>query len=219
MRAYKHSIHTLDPAQLTKADLLDLSNLVCPQIHLYISPTHQCIVNFYYSNYTQRDRFPDGARGVLYYHMPIQTRPLAGEIRFRLVHGAAPLEFHNGCDLLLPNGLPWSLPIITLSRSQRSGFFELLLRDGLLDKNHLDWLSRLGENWQSYGKPHIIIHELDQAFLHDFSRSRVTCNFIGETSLSRGFAFTSPFVRQSNKAPLLVPFSGVLQPSCVNIYH
>ncbi|KZP21972.1 hypothetical protein FIBSPDRAFT_1043899, partial [Athelia psychrophila] len=39
----------------------------------------------------------------------------AGEIRFRVTHGADPKDFQAGSDLLRSNGLPWSLPLIMLA--------------------------------------------------------------------------------------------------------
>ena len=131
-----------------------------------MSPTHRRTVTFVY---TANERFPEAARGFLYYHMPIEKRPLAGQIRFRTTHRADPLDFHNGRDLLLPNGLPWSLPVITLSRLQRPPFLELLFRDGLLDKINLDWLSQGRNSCQRGAASRIAIHDLDQVFLHDFS--------------------------------------------------
>ena len=214
LRHCKHSIRTLDPAELTEADFIDISNLIRPEIHLSMSPTRRRAVDFAYRGH---EKFPEAARGFLYYHMPMESRPLAGEIRFRTTHRADPLEFHNGRDLLLPNGLPWSLLAITLSPLQRPVFLELLLRNRLFDKIHLDSLSRAGDNWQRGCKPKNIIHDLDQAFLHDFSQYKITCHFIGETSVSREFKSNSPFSYKLAKTPRLLPFSGELQPSYADL--
>ena len=136
-------------------------------------------------------------------------RPLAGELRFRLVHHADPLEFHNGRDLLLPSGSPWSLPVITLSPLRRPAILELLHRDGIFDKIHLDFLSRLGDSLQRNDKSSIIIHDLDQLFLYNFSQETMQCRFVGETSVSKWMKL-APFAHQLMRTGYTSPFLGEL---------
>lgn len=67
--------------------------------------------------------FPPSTRGFLYYHSFDNLSPLANELRFRLTSSDNPKSFHDGVDLRLPNGLPWSVPMwIILTRSNLDAF-------------------------------------------------------------------------------------------------
>lgn len=188
---------------------MDISNLIQPHIILSMSTTHQHAINFTYAG---RERFPEAARGFLYCHVPVKNRPLAGELRFRTTHHADPLEFHNGRDLLLPSGLPWSSPVITLSPLRQPAILEMLHHDGLYDKTHLNFLSRLGDSLQRNNKSSIFIHDLDQLFLYDFSQETLQCRFVGETSVSK-WRKLAPFAHQLTRTGYTTPFLGEFQSS------
>ncbi|KAF7982213.1 hypothetical protein HWV62_29402 [Athelia sp. TMB] len=140
--------------------------------------------------------------------MPVKLAPRASEIRFRITHGADPHGFSGGRDLTLPNGLPWSLPLLTLSPPLSPAILDMLFHNGLLDKANLDWLSQREGNWIRSSKPRLFIHCLDQVFMHDFSRYHIFCNVVGETTVSKGIFLSTPFAYQTSKDRWVRPFSG-----------
>ena len=183
------SIRTLDPARLSEADFIDLLSFRSQALIYFLMSSPRRDIHLNYS----KERFSDTAGGFLYYHPPAVTTPLAGEIRFRLTDGVDPNTFHHGRDLPLPNGLPWSLPILTLSPLQQPPVFELLLRDLLIDEAIVDRLLQMSDGWQKPTKRGNIIHDLDQPFMHNLSYHELVCHFVGDTSLAKGVRLLSPF--------------------------
>lgn len=183
------SIRTLDPTRLSEADFVDLSSLRSQALIYFLMSSPRREVHLNYS----KERFSDTTGGFLYYLPPAVTTPLAGEIRFRLTNGPDPNTFHLGRDLPLPNGLPWSLPVLTLSPLQQPPVFELLLRDLLIDEAIVDRLLQMSDDWQKPTKRGNIIHDLDQPFMHNLSSHEIVCHFVGDTSLAKGVRLVSPF--------------------------
>ena len=70
--------------------------------------------------YHSRNRFPEGTRGFLYYHLPpAGVPPAAGELRFRLTPGDDPASFDQGSDLQMETGLPWCIPLLRIVGSSQ----------------------------------------------------------------------------------------------------
>ena len=79
-------------------------------------------------------RFPDGSRGVLYYHLDPTLPPISGSVRFRLCEN--PNAFHRGSDLLISPGRPWHIPLFTICRINiYRPLLEMLLDEGLVDRS------------------------------------------------------------------------------------
>lgn len=92
--------------------------------------------------------FPSNTRGYLYYYSSPQLPPTAAEVRFRLADRtdlpAASTEWE---DLLLPTGLPWSIPLWKIAFSKQYSFLRRLLRreelvaDDLMKQCELEYAS------------------------------------------------------------------------------
>ncbi|KAK0189502.1 hypothetical protein F5146DRAFT_1001759 [Armillaria mellea] len=72
--------------------------------------------------------FPPRTKGFLYYHQRHQRRDsLSGEVRFCLANAS---DINAGMDLLLPNGLPWSIPLwYIVSASRLKNLLRKLVAD------------------------------------------------------------------------------------------
>ncbi|KAJ7079960.1 hypothetical protein B0H15DRAFT_857437 [Mycena belliarum] len=112
---------------------------------------------------------PQSCRGFLYYHIPPQSMPLAGSLRFRLTpdydptSGASPaVAFAAGTDLRIPNAgdLPWAFPAYKLARMAPVRDFMRAEGWNLPDPKASGTAS-WAENTQ-------IIHALGQPFLVEF---------------------------------------------------
>ncbi|KAF8960822.1 hypothetical protein BDZ97DRAFT_1832024 [Flammula alnicola] len=78
--------------------------------------------------------FPPKSQGVFYYHQPPDEPEDRAEIRFRLCADVA--RFAKGTDMELPNGTPWSMPLLNLHRSAAAatqGLLQLSIKEQLLD--------------------------------------------------------------------------------------
>lgn len=218
---YRRSIRTLDPEQLTAEDFLEISemNKHCKLNFLQSSTRRQAFC----MSYAPNKSFPLNTRGFLHYHTPPSMPPTAGEIRFRVTHGSGPADFHTGCDLLLPNGLPWSLPLIMLAHGlhrqssgssfQRELLVKSLVRDRLVDTAMLDELAMILEagGWRATKKqPSNIIHNLDQLFHVQLDRGSFVCIFVGENKASPT-KVQSPFAHSRGSQftrAMVYPFRG-----------
>ncbi|KZP07561.1 hypothetical protein FIBSPDRAFT_939459 [Athelia psychrophila] len=220
-RPYKHhSVRTADPARLTADDFLDLSHVVQGTITFVASSGQRQTFTIYYGSHTP---FPPNTRGFLHYHTPASLPATAGEIRFRVTHGADPKDFQAGSDLLRPDGLPWSLPLIMLAhglnrqpedmRFRKELLVKSLVRDGLVDAALLDGLTAVVDagGWASTrAQPTNILHDLGQLLHIELQNRSFSCMFVG-TRKASPTKVTSPFAydREPKLARRLAyPFSG-----------
>ncbi|KIM71680.1 hypothetical protein PILCRDRAFT_820866 [Piloderma croceum F 1598] len=130
------------------------------------------------SYYTgDRRHFPEGTRGFLYYCQPNPGAPLvAGQIRFRLTPGNDPASFIQGSDLLMPNGLPWSIPLLMIAGEKikdqgdsATGIWQQLVDDGLVTPTLLEtWGATMKASKLAPIPSSRIIHSFGQLFHVDF---------------------------------------------------
>jgi hypothetical protein len=111
--------------------------------------------------------YPPDTNAFLYYFMPPEKPPIAGELRLRLTSSDDPASFESGSDLLGSNGQAWSRPLIFLPKYYPP-LYEKLREEGCipddLDRN----LSTLPSLYPSYrGRQRLFT--LNDIFMIDFS--------------------------------------------------
>jgi hypothetical protein len=181
-------IRSLNAKKSRLADPVDLSNHYLPKLRVLPTFNTQHIAYSYgeISNglpatpLRVQAPFPPGTRGFLYYHSPIGVPQTAGEIRLKKT------DCHQ--DLQLPNGLPWSIPLLRISmHSFYREFKSLLLKEGLVTRQlmaecqamMLSSSKRLLDNKQ----PTTIIHSFNQPFIVDFDRPLLNFWLLEDTRL------------------------------------
>ncbi|KAI1781648.1 hypothetical protein LXA43DRAFT_859785, partial [Ganoderma leucocontextum] len=83
--------------------------------------------------------FPAGTHGFLYYSVPPNSSPLAGELRFRITPSRDPQSFATGSVLLTERGMPWRYPLYKIvCRPNYRHITALLLQDGLVSQQTMD---------------------------------------------------------------------------------
>lgn len=212
--------HTLDPTRLTEDDFMYIPETINPRKN-FLSGGRYRQFSFHYGS---GKPFPPNTRGFFYYHSPASMPLTAGEIRFRLTQSASPKDFCAGLDLLLPNGLPWSLPLVRLAhglyhRAESSTFrqavlVESLVLDRLVNTATLDGIA-VSLKAASYGEkpkflPTNVINDLSQLVEFTLQHQSLSCIFIGEKRVSP-VRIHSPFVYHSIKqghSGTIRPFSG-----------
>ena len=134
-------ISTFDEGRLRKEDLLDVSGRWRGQFLLESQRSKkegdvQLLPRFCHIN-GDLLRFPSQTRGFLYYHTPPTLPATAGGLRFCLVEEPADVLAHKGTrDLLLPNGLPWQIPLLSIVREAHfEHLFRQLQVDGLVSRD------------------------------------------------------------------------------------
>lgn len=99
-------------------------------------------------HYRSTAPFPDNTRGFFYYHRPKGLPERAGEIRFRKVPTDDPKMLPQGSDLLLPHGVPWSLPLWYLAvHPAFTAFWESLIRDKLITSSLVEEFAKTSSRW------------------------------------------------------------------------
>ncbi|KAJ7607392.1 hypothetical protein FB45DRAFT_687315, partial [Roridomyces roridus] len=128
---------TLDPARLTSANYLDISNCEGPLRQQFRRVQSKQIPDPHMRQYGLHLRtsdivFPDNTRGFLYLNSPSDQSPLAASLRLRITGSDDPRTMAEGHDLLMDYGLPWKIPILELlSRARYKNFMKILTEDGL----------------------------------------------------------------------------------------
>lgn len=134
----KASIDTLRSDRLTPSHFMDLSG----RINIDVTLTRQPMVTnsrLLYSHLgTAQGSFPLGSHGFLYCY----TYWEFPEARFRVTSSEDPGTFAAGHDLLLPNGLPWALNLVQLTKGHAT-LGKMLISDGLLSPATYDAWERL----------------------------------------------------------------------------
>jgi hypothetical protein len=141
---------SLKPSELAPSDWLDLAGKKKARVWWdppkALLPGVQCDISYRAPNDGSAPRgsrgwtppsFPAHAQGFLYYTAP-PSFPAAGQVRFRLAPFPDPSLFHKGEDLLLPTGLPWSLPAPALRAAGLLAIRTCLFSSGDLSPAHFD---------------------------------------------------------------------------------
>ncbi|KAK0216235.1 hypothetical protein IW262DRAFT_1464762 [Armillaria fumosa] len=125
-------ISTLDVQCIKDTDIYDLSFYKKPRIQTVVR-NERCSFRIDYATDVLNEKskyliFPPRTEGFLYYHR--QPDSLPGEVRFCLANTG---DINAGMDLLLPNGLPWSIPLwYIVSGSRYKNLLQKLIADGLV---------------------------------------------------------------------------------------
>ncbi|KAM5537507.1 hypothetical protein V8D89_008834, partial [Ganoderma adspersum] len=140
-------IRTLSPQKLVQDDYLDFSAKAQPLLGV-ILPSSQSTDTLISGSPHKSDPTPlmrsssalrPGTHGFLYYYVPPNSSPLAGELRFRVTSTRDPTSFARGSDLLTDRALPWRYPLYKMvHRPSYHDLVALLLQDGLVSQRTLD---------------------------------------------------------------------------------
>lgn len=106
-----HTISTLNPAQLSETDYVDLSNRSCE-----LALGAKLLTISYMGSRLEHTVFPYGTHGFFYLARAPGLPLLASELRFRVTYSSSPASFELGHDLTLSYGLPWSMSFLSLLR-------------------------------------------------------------------------------------------------------
>ncbi len=125
-------ISTLDVQCIKGTDIHDLSFYKKPRIQTVVrNEKHSFRVDYATDVLNEKSKylvFPPRTKGFLYYHQKRDSLP--GEVRFCLTDVS---DIHTGTDLLLPNGLPWSIPLwYIVSAPRHKNLLQKLIADGLV---------------------------------------------------------------------------------------
>ena len=200
-------IRTLDPSRLAPSDFIDASLKTGLTFKSY-----NCKEVAWLCTEPIATRFPAGTRGFLYYHLPTDSMPsAAGEIRFRLTPGDNPQSFKLGNDFLQPNGLPWRIPLLVMTKNgqNHAPLRELLLADGLITSALVTKCREMTKaNARSVRRDSIIIHSLSQPFPVAFTRGTLSFWVLTRKNV-QPIILQHLFLSHSDQASeMTVPYSG-----------
>ena len=223
-RLNPHSISTLDPAKLTSADHLTVSNPWSrPRLFVYSRFTGgkvdidlpNCTSRPQWANSTSTDKLG----GFLYYHQYPNAPPLSSEIRFRLTTSHDPRSFPSGSDYmsLRSESVPWSFSLATIAASSSYAAFVHLLTsvDNLVPHGVMDCAlsqNTLRFTFVSKTRATQSLYAFGQPF--DLSLDHYSHTFVltGKERLARFRVFGATYCQTSRKPePIqrkLVPLSG-----------
>ncbi|KAK0440147.1 hypothetical protein EV421DRAFT_2037016 [Armillaria borealis] len=125
-------ISTLDVECIKSTDIHDLSFYKKPRIQTIVG-NEKCSFRVDYVTDVLNEKskylvFPPRTEGFLYYHHQHDSSP--GEVRFCLANAS---DINTSMDLLLPNGLPWSIPLwYIVSAPRYKILLQKLIADGLV---------------------------------------------------------------------------------------
>jgi hypothetical protein len=166
--------------------------------------------------------FPPGTKGIFYYHLSPGCPPQAGELRFKKCDSAK--QFHEGEDLQVDTGQPWSLSLLNIVQSTpRNAFLrELLIEPGLVDQELVADLRRLFEGAKAKDPGHglgfsrggLTLHDIDQPFVTDVHLTNFTARLVTRQSINllRPSYIFWPWAGHANSATSPPPFHGI---SCI----
>lgn len=146
---------------------MDLNIAKRPCLRTVLDRAHSCQgarMHFIHKA-TEYFPFPNGTRGFYYFRDAGAKAPkIAGEIRFRVTPNESPASFPGGVDLLLPNAMPWRIPLLCISQNLAyKGIRQTLLQDKLVDKRTIDLCRRL-QSQEPVHRSSRIIHSFGQLF-------------------------------------------------------
>jgi hypothetical protein len=163
--------------------------------------------------------FPHDCRGFFYYHLPSDLPRIAAEIRFRKTSGSDPSSFAAGSDLMLPNGIPWRIPllmIVTSDTAKYAALRDMLLNDRLISPMFLN--KCMGR----YRKLPIktsstLLYSLGQLFHLDFSSQVRSLWIVGPTGAQNVRLWYLTASVTTDKCHL-IPYAGTsIHVYCVNL--
>ncbi|KAJ6567008.1 hypothetical protein B0H19DRAFT_716760 [Mycena capillaripes] len=160
-------ISTLDPTRLRTSDYVDISSRLRHLMKVESASRQGTPVRPYFQYYKHKgvaSAFPPRTVGYFYYHQPEDLPSTAGAIRFRIA-SVNPATFSRGHDLLRPDGVPWEVPLPTISKT-RPVLQQLLLRDGLVTESQLRQSAALFPSQRS--RAQTLLHHFDQPFSVEF---------------------------------------------------
>ncbi|KAI0749679.1 hypothetical protein C8Q80DRAFT_639178 [Daedaleopsis nitida] len=165
----QHKLTTLRPAKLTSSDYVDLSGRTACNVELYDKSISISYMGPRVHEHHQTF-FPHGTHGFFYLARSPQMHFLTSELRFRITDSSAPGSFELGRDLILPYGLPWTIPLAKMV-SWPSWFPIIwkLMEDGLVPyavkKMHPEFLKPVHESGETVGR---VLHSYNQPFIYNF---------------------------------------------------
>lgn len=169
-------IDAVEPSSLMTEDFLDLSGLKNPSIRTRFEKDKSLDLTYAFVH-NKLVPFPPRTAGFLYFHKPLCTPNAAGEIRFRRTKWNDPnLIIHErSSDLCLPNGAPWSLPLVRIAIDDRlAPLRDLILREQLVTetimRNCEEWASPHAAILTDETRYNRVIHSLGQLFALDLSQ-------------------------------------------------
>lgn len=128
----RRKIRTLDSRHITHDDHLNLSMTSKPNVTFGTSTNS---ISSFLCDGTTYKSFPTKTSGFLYYR-PHDFSDFGGQVRFRLTSTTNPTTFEFGTDLLLPNGMPWTISLFRIACIGRwSSIKDLLLADHLTSQD------------------------------------------------------------------------------------
>ncbi|KAI1792691.1 hypothetical protein LXA43DRAFT_1093337 [Ganoderma leucocontextum] len=194
----QHSIRTLHPAFVTKADYV---HFPADQDHCYVWDAYapSTPISTAPNDPSQRrpftivragdgKPFPGGLGGYFYYYIPTgPVPPTAGEIRFRSVLGVSPESFNQGHNFVAnpDHGLPWHLTLPTIAtRDSHQVFRNILLGDRLITRDVLARAAEMGKEFATariggMGGKIPVVHSFGQPWYIDFGSNVHWWHFMG----------------------------------------
>jgi hypothetical protein len=209
---------TLHPPLLQPSDFRSLSSLLKPKIgqqmqeRTNISPVHY---KYHDGRYIP---FPNDAHGFFYFHPGPSYAPIAGEVRFRIVHSGDPAHFNRGHDLLdTSQRLPWSIPLATVLYYKTYKAFAHLLIDATIPGLHATGvLERFARNdLQNAGMDASIMHSLGQPLFSGVSRPFIHFRIARSDGLSKLHTFrVLPTRKTQSHLSSFTPYTGTSRIVC-----
>ncbi|TFK53885.1 hypothetical protein OE88DRAFT_1654249 [Heliocybe sulcata] len=133
-------LHTLNQGRLHAEDFVDLTGRVRKVVRFALPPGEpRAEMHYFYSGDRKNMPFPLNSRGFFYWHLESDAPPVSGQVRFRTTTSSNPATFSTGCDLQLPDGGTWNIPLFRIARASRySGLRAQLLLEKLVTAKVLD---------------------------------------------------------------------------------
>ena len=173
MTPYRRSpaLSTLNPDKLLPSDFSDVSDRTVKYIYFAGAPRVPLAMQPKFGFHGASGRFPDHARGFLYFHNPSNTPLVASAIRLRCTPSKDPATFNQGKDLEGPHGIPWefTFPSIILLRSPY--IRDYLVQTGLVTADLVShWRSVLKAVPRTHNR---VLYQLNQPFLIKFHHQNI----------------------------------------------
>jgi len=221
---------TLDPLQMEtlRQPVYDISGV---QVAKLRTPRNVLVPLLYKKRQTENREsvgipFPPKTKGIFYYHLSPGYPPQAGELRFKKCESVE--RFHQGEDLQVDTGQPWSLSLLNVLQSSRKDAFlhELLVERGLVDRELVADLRRIFGGSRTKDAGHGLgfsrggatLHDIDQPFVTDVNITGFTARLVTRQSIQMMtdiYVFW-PFAGHGDSATSPPPFRGIYFWPCVS---